>query len=539
MSTRPGWPHAVVLVPALVAAYPAAFLWASNIGEITVGDGLAVMALYAAAGAVVHVLVWILGRPRLATSTIALVAAAITAVLFPVVLVAERLPLRFRFGVGLLAAAFFLLAAWLWRTGGHRPGWARAASIATLVLYAGLATSPVRIAIERQRLDSRLESVRGLTREIRVAGPAAQRPDIYLVLLDTYGSPEVLSRVYGIDNRAFLDSLRALGFGIHASRANYSATSGALAALLNVGYLDSLTPLLDGRTKMLWPFYELIHHDRLTEFLERRGYRSYLVPSVGWAGTSEHSRATVHLTTPEAGRLEGAWMRGRLLYYTWPHTLVGKLLPGRARWSTPESVRAAFDGTRQLLDLPGPKFVLTHSMAAHFPFSVDSLCDALPSEIPESEFDTPRAREAYIAGIRCTDRQVLGLVTDILAHAQRPPVILIQGDHGPRSLGIPWFGDAGASTAAQSVERLAVLGAYLLPGAPDLLPDSVTPVNVMRTVLSHYLGADLPPVPDRSFHATTDRPYRFVEVPPAVFSDSARRIFRADTSAMRSAKPLY
>ena len=181
---------------------------------------------------------------------------------------------------------------------------------------------------------------------------------------------------------------------------------------------------------------------------------------------------------------------------------------------------AAFEGTRELIGRPGPQFVLTHSMAAHCPFSVDRDCGPLPSAIGDPELATDRARVAYVDGILCTDRAVLSLVTEILRRSPTPPVILLQGDHGPRGLGLPWLGDAATITAVQARGRFETFGAYYLPGAKRQLPDTVTPVTVVRAVLSDYFGADLPPLPDRSLHATMDHPYRFFVIPDALLRDS-------------------
>jgi hypothetical protein len=131
--------------------------------------------------------------------------------------------------------------------------------------------------------------------------------------------------------------------------------------------------------------------------------------------------------------------------------------------------------------------------------------------------DDPVARDAYIDGIRCTNREVLRIVTEILSRSVVQPIILLQSDHGPRRAGTPWEGQAEEITAAQAIERLEVFGAYFLPGADSLLPRTVTPVNVMRAVLAHYQGADLPLLPDRSMHVTNDRPYRYAVVPDSIF----------------------
>ena len=528
-----------VLAPALVAAYPAAFIWSANLGEVTLADGLMVVMLLAMAGALVHAAVWLVVRRRMAAATAAGVAALVNAALFAAILIAERLPILFDHKVAAVAGFFLASACWLWWRAGDRPGLARTMGIAMLALYGGLAVSVGSSVLTRRQVMKRIADVPALREEIATTATPDTLPDIYLLVVDTYGSADVLRSVYGVHNRDFRDSLRALGFHVPISRSNYSGTAWSLASLLNVAYLDTLGPLLDGRTRGLWPLYALSSDDRVTRLLQRLGYRSYIVPSVGWIGTTQHSRAKIHLTTAEIGPLRGHWMRGTLLYHVWPRTLAGRMLGERVPWNSRERVLVSFDGARQLIATPGPKFVLMHSMVSHGPFTVDERCDALASPTVLTAAEGMRGRVAYRGGVLCSDRLVLALVGDILAKSTRPPVILIQGDHGPRGLGMQLEGDAAAITAPQAVERFGVLGAYHLPGAPRLLADTVTPVNVMRAVLRHVFGAQLPALPDRSLHATTDRPYRFFEVPASWFADSARVHFGAwDETVQPSPQPL-
>ena len=62
-------------------------------------------------------------------------------------------------------------------------------------------------------------------------------------------------------------------------------------------------------------------------------------------------------------------------------------------------------------------------------------------------------------------------------------------------------------------ERMAPFAAYLLPGLDtERIQDSVTPVNVIRLVLAHYFGADLPTIEDASYWSSEDQPLDFVRI---------------------------
>jgi hypothetical protein len=121
------------------------------------------------------------------------------------------------------------------------------------------------------------------------------------------------------------------------------------------------------------------------------------------------------------------------------------------------------------------------------------------------------ANEGYLDQIRCANRKLATLVDAILARSTRPPVILLQADHGHGRIGhLPPFEKL---KAYQLRERMSVFAAYRLPGVPDsAVRDSVTPVNVLRLVLRHYFGADLPPLEDMSYWGLEDKPFDLVRV---------------------------
>ena len=117
-----------------------------------------------------------------------------------------------------------------------------------------------------------------------------------------------------------------------------------------------------------------------------------------------------------------------------------------------------------------------------------------------------RHQTAYVAG------QVLAAVDAILARPGPRPVIVIHGDHGPRS-----SSDPQNANGYKWRERLGIFSAYYFPPgeAPSAVPDDISPVNGLRLVANRYLGTSLPQLPDTSFVSTWDRPYRLeVAAPP-------------------------
>jgi len=98
------------------------------------------------------------------------------------------------------------------------------------------------------------------------------------------------------------------------------------------------------------------------------------------------------------------------------------------------------------------------------------------------------------------NKQIKAIVRDILANADRQPVIVIQGDHG--------------SIQVQGDARMAILNAYYLPGDdPAPLYASISPANTFRVIFNRYFGGSYPLLEDVSYYSTYQAPYDFRIVP--------------------------
>jgi hypothetical protein len=64
---------------------------------------------------------------------------------------------------------------------------------------------------------------------------------------------------------------------------------------------------------------------------------------------------------------------------------------------------------------------------------------------------------------------------------------------------------------------MSIFAAYHLPGGAAPPTPGITPVNGARLLANAYLGTHLPPLADRSFFSTWNRPYVFIPVPAKPF----------------------
>ena len=123
--------------------------------------------------------------------------------------------------------------------------------------------------------DVSLNSSSGLN--MQSAADQSIRPDIYVILLDTYARSDVLLDSFGYDNQPFVQALTELGFVVpRCSMSNYAYTAFSMASMFNMNYLDAFFPNLDpqGTGKNFSDFGDYIQHSQVRQNLTALGYRT-------------------------------------------------------------------------------------------------------------------------------------------------------------------------------------------------------------------------------------------------------------------------
>ncbi|MBX3174009.1 MAG: hypothetical protein KF709_06320 [Gemmatimonadaceae bacterium] len=364
------------------------------------------------------------------------------------------------------------------------------------------------------------------------SGRSAERPDIYLFVLDKYTASPWLSATYGVDNRAFEDSLRQLGFVLPpAARTNYPHTSLVLATLLDGAPVHETVNDSTAR----WPaVFARVEQGAMIAALQERGYRFAFFPTTFHA-TSQHPRADIRLTQDAARR--ATW------FHSWrangPFDALIALRCGRhgCQSAAGERVQAfpypleaatairwKFETVRTLPDSSGPIFSFVHALLPHEPYQFSADCEPQEPWWPVNDADADAAadstiRAAYAAQVRCANRLVLETVGELIRRSKIPPVILIQSDHGHGRMTEDAMSGRTVPlvelTATQLRERLDVFAAYRVPGHPEVFPDNVTPASVLPRTLNALFNAGLAVPDDRTWWVDAFRqPLRVTPIPP-------------------------
>jgi hypothetical protein len=356
---------------------------------------------------------------------------------------------------------------------------------------------------------------------------SAGSPNVFFIVVDKYSGSRSLLENHGFDNRPFEDRMRSRGFVVpRESRSNYPHTWMSLASILNWTFLDEL---LDGSTASpLQTLFRAIEDNRAARFFMEQGYEFVFLPTTFSATRSNpfadrqlpqvRRRSGVNvgaawLDASAAGRA-GIWMSG---------PLVDMLPAGGSRFPYPietaEEIEAKFDLLADLAAEPGTRFVFAHLLVPHEPYLFHADCSHRPPFWPPTDYvaDQEPIRQAYLEQLQCVNRMIENLVDRILETSEVPPILLIQSDHGHAMMAVnPLRGEQlplDQLGASQVNERTDIFAAYYLPSGGDtVIYDSITPINLLPSVLNHYFDAGIPLQEDAVFWARLHPPFEFTRL---------------------------
>jgi hypothetical protein len=299
-------------------------------------------------------------------------------------------------------------------------------------------------------------------------------PDIYYIVLDSHTSIESLEKHWNCNHRDWRQELQQRGFRtIPDAQSNYADTMHSMSSTLNMKYM-STDPEAPWGEQVVY-LRERIRKALVVQHLQQAGYKIVNLSLFDLAGQERFYH-----------------FKGLIDSAAWPalfrRTLLGTILI--VVEDIAKQGRINLEIFRQLRQLPtnrpgnSPLFVYAHVMMPHYPY--------LFRRDGRSRKSNPHRRDkaAYLEQLLYTDRLVLDVVDAILQKSPRPPVVVLQADHGFRYL----HGPEGPQ------EETSILNAYLLPGGGDkMLYAGITPVNSFRLILNYYLGANYELLKDRIY----------------------------------------
>lgn len=349
--------------------------------------------------------------------------------------------------------------------------------------------------------------------QIQLESVISTKPDIYVIILDAYGRADFLNKVFHYDNSDFITFLTEKNFYIaKQSEANYPQTTLSLASLLNINYLDNLTVGM-GASNNRAPLFDMIENSNIRAALEKLGYKFISVSNFDQycIKDGEEREAALKIRFNPFEELIISTTAIDLFLQAWNFDLPVASYEGRRHHIT-----RSLEFIKCSASIPGPKFVYVHLLAPHPPFVFNKVGEPIQPNYPYTPADGdafPGTVEDYIEGYTnetiYLNNEMKSVLTTVLEKSQEPPIIILQGDHGPGN----YFTILGIETEPCLEERYSILNAYYFPDKNyNSLYATITPVNSFRIVFSTYFGANLPILEDRNYYATFAHPYKFIDI---------------------------
>jgi hypothetical protein len=489
--------------PLLLTGYAVLFLYAHNLADVLPVDVAGPLAL-ALTGAGFTLLITALALRDVRRG--AIVTSALVVAFFAFGHLApgvNELGLGLRTQLAVWALFVVVAGVFAWRARGLLPPATRALNVVSAVLVAVVLTSIVPYEFGR--------AVRGAPSDPSndTSSTVATRPgpgrDIYYLVFDRYGSSWSLERNFGIVNEEFPAWLEDQGFlVVPGARANYPATDLSLASTLNMRFLDELSETVGRDTDDRTPAREMLQRHEVGKFLRSQGYR-YAHLGSWWEPTADNDIADEVLRYDTRSEFASVLRETTMLAYVERALGIQHEAP-TIRQRHREIALYQFNELERLSRDPGMKFVFAHILLPHDPYVFRA--DGAP--ISEEEAVATYDGDLYAEQLAYTNVQIRSIVARLLeGPPDSHPIIIIQPDEGPFICDSP-----GCPTERSDVlgVRLGILGAYFLPGLDVELSPTHSAVNTFRLIFREYFGADLPPLPDRSFASYRARVYDFEDI---------------------------
>lgn len=480
-----------LLLPVLVGIFPAVFHYANNSDIALPSSFLRLLGLFAGIAVIVYAVLLAVMRGR---SALAAIAAAIILLFFHTYGLAAN-ALRaldvLRVEHYTLLPLFLLVAcelAWLIRRLG--------AEAAAQVWRAGVMIFGVLLAVNAGKIayvEIRTTPAPAVAKAIAAPNPSANKdyPDIYYFIYDEMAGFEAVRQYWGYSGvDSLVTSLRSKGFYVaENSHAIYPETLYEIAQRLNYEAFPPYEPNQKGH------YQEDAANGRALEYLKSLGYTT-----VGFdenrspfgfpAGPPIHMDV-LYEEAPGGANTQGVGTWDGFSLLVLDNTMLQPLVAG-IKLSSPmvdaehhrEMISFTMNKISRLEEIPAPRFVYVHLLLPHVPHMFKPDGSLGP---PSGQYDWNNYLDNYKFTMSVIERSA----EDILAASDlaRPPVIIIQSDHGARNT------DFGLGTMPNYPDeyKTLIVNAMLLPGCDQsVLTQDINPINTLPIVFNCYFDAGIP-----------------------------------------------
>lgn len=330
---------------------------------------------------------------------------------------------------------------------------------------------------------------------------SSDKPDIYYIILDEYGSNNALKKFFSYDNSQFLSTIEKKGFFIfNPGFTNYPTTVQSLGSSLNMVYINDLTEQVGKKSKNYHLLNSMLSENKVMNKFKENNFRIINMGAL-WGPNNSFKNADVNLC--EFKEFNRDSLMRELLQITMLSYVQERLVEEGRR----ERVLCVFDELPKLDEnFPGSKFVFAHIMLPHSPYIFGPNGESVTPGIPLD--DQPwNPRKAHIDQLKFANKKILSLIDELLLK-NKNLIIIIQGDTGS-SFDSNWKNPSND----QIIERMSNLNAIYFPNNHyKSFSGKSTPVNTFRIIFNEFFSENYEPLDDKMYWSTSDSPYSHTDV---------------------------
>ncbi len=269
--------------------------------------------------------------------------------------------------------------------------------------------------------------------------PDCPRPDIYLIVADSYPGKIELQEKLMYDNSAFENELRKRGFYVgDSTNANYYSTPISIASLLNMNYIEGIQLKKNTAREDVAVAYQVLRNCQVQQYLEQIGYDVHNFSIFDLEGEAGITKPT--FLPGRTSTITSQTFVTRIITDLGFHLIDDLHLDFMIRYIRNTDLKNNQKVVQRTLKIAGeqrknPKFVYTHVVMPHYPYYFDSTGLQYPVRTLDEKFivDT----NAFISYLKYSNKKYLELVDHILKNSPNPPLIILLGDHGFREFPEP------------------------------------------------------------------------------------------------------
>ena len=376
------------------------------------------------------------------------------------------------------------------------------ASLITLMVGISILILPIGIIATNSTEQNYLETDNMTSNFSNIKTGELQKPDIYLIVLDSYPNEKILSELFDFDNSDFISFLSSKNFFIPESTFSHYHTSFlSITSLLNMDYINHFTTDVGENSKNRFLAYKMIDENQIMKIAQSQDYVTINIDS-GWEATRYISSADVNLCG------KNQFLNSQTIVMIIKNSMLNPIYVKIFESDYRDRINCSFDSLSNLHnETKQPVFVFSHIFLPHGPYYWG----------PNGEYNVPskatlegfhKDKKGFTDQLQFTNKKVKQFVTTILNESEIPPIIILYSDHGTMLN----FNDNTISEDFITERMSNIMYVHLPNHDYESLKEDSSSINLLRMISNNYLDQNLPYLEEKYYFSDDAKPYKWLDV---------------------------